>query len=1103
MPATAPESAPVPTPAPQLPVFRERANIVRRVDEAKITIIMGETGCGKSTGVPRILYDHFGGKVLCTQPRRLAVVAVATRVAEELGEALGGDSVGYHIGQVHKAHERTRLLFSTVGIFLEQIKSNGAQALNKYSVLIIDEVHERSSESDLVLAAVRQLLPECPHLKIVIMSATVEYNRYKLFFESRLADPLDFKVVGLAQDQRIFNLHERYLEHALELLADTPTAAQAGGWDAFVPPPLTERSTGVLRQQSEAAGAMHGMDDCLLLITRLVLRLLRLQDEEGSQYKTVLVFLPTWRQLEEAHKQLTSSLHHSVPLHLLHSSVDMEECMSALSGRGQARPCVVLASAVAESSVTIEGVAHVVDCCRANEVLWNHILNRQQSRLVWTSKAQATQRAGRAGRTSDGTVWRLVPRRLYDGFNQYETPAVSLLPLRREALLVACAVSPLLSHDLLAQCLDAPPPDNVQSAQRALLQMRALEQVVAPAPSRSRRNRQRQPAAAEPQITLRPTALGTLMDALPVSLESASFLLHAALAQMLPEALTLAAIDATCPTPLRKQPNQPRDFEELLAKYGPMGATEDRAEDVLLANYAAYCEWRHMLVDVQQWRRGQREMEAVAARRRGEAPGANAEAEAEADALEEGLWCSGRNMSRTALHAVATTRALLLEALFRLSPPLLKQALPLRPSALDPHAAPAPLAPGSRQERLLPKFLTPHTEKKLKKLLDLLQPEQAEAPPVLELTAAAGPFGEANRAQMCAFFLRGACTKGAACPFAHAATAQRPLCRHYYSLEGCRFGRRCMYRHPDDAPENLPTNDVECEVATAEIQAQVQNGLAVMESKCVSVREQGVVDAGHGANALPPLDYLQYARVFLLGEGDFSFSHWLASRAAHAPPATTQLRPEGVIASSYQRRDEVERAHPERGAALLDELSRWGATVLHGVDARRLHAAEAAGVDDALALAPGALLWNFPFAGDDLLASDHEEMLRRFFFSAMLCAVGHPTMLMCEVHLTLRPFDVSRWAVLPAAEASHFWLRSVHAFDPGSSRTARGQGATAPHYTPRCNDTDSGFDISDAITYVFAFDGTRVQQAAAMASRQTLSVTELQALRQVSASVLA
>ena len=76
------------------------------------------------------------------------------------------------------------------------------------------------------------------------------------------------------------------------------------------------------------------------------------------------------------------------------------------------------------------------------------------------------------------------------------------------------------------------------------------------------------------------------------------------------------------------------------------------------------------------------------------------------------------------------------------------------------------------------------------------------------------------------------------------------------------------------------------------------------------------------------------------------------------------------------------------------------------------------GVEDALALAPGALLWNFPFAGDDLLASDHEEMLRRFFFSAMLCAVGHPTMLMCEVHLTLRPFDVSRWAVLPAAGAA-------------------------------------------------------------------------------------
>ena len=145
-----------------LAAHRQRRQILSVVQDNRVTMIVGDTGCGKSTQVPKILLDQVGGRVLCTQPRRLAVVAVASRVAEELGEELGGSVVGYHIGQDARAHEHTKLVFSTIGIALEQIKSLGLAALTRYSCIIVDEVHERSAESDVVLACIRQLAPHAP-----------------------------------------------------------------------------------------------------------------------------------------------------------------------------------------------------------------------------------------------------------------------------------------------------------------------------------------------------------------------------------------------------------------------------------------------------------------------------------------------------------------------------------------------------------------------------------------------------------------------------------------------------------------------------------------------------------------------------------------------------------------------------------------------------------------------------------------------------------------------------------------------------------------------------------------------------------------------------
>ena len=147
-----------------------------------VTIVVGPT-----TQVPQILVDQLGGRILSTQPRRLAVVAVSSRVAKERGVLLGGSEVGYHVGQSKKAMSCTQLLFVTAGLFLEHLCSYGVKELLKYEAILIDECHERSPESDLVLTIIRSFLiryAASKPIRIVLMSATFDHARYKQYFKS-------------------------------------------------------------------------------------------------------------------------------------------------------------------------------------------------------------------------------------------------------------------------------------------------------------------------------------------------------------------------------------------------------------------------------------------------------------------------------------------------------------------------------------------------------------------------------------------------------------------------------------------------------------------------------------------------------------------------------------------------------------------------------------------------------------------------------------------------------------------------------------------------------------------------------------------------------
>ena len=172
------------TKSPSIP-SRLQEKILESVELNRLTIIIGPTGCGKSTLIPSLLLLKTKGRICCTQPRRLAVVAIAQRVAQLQGVPVGKRQVGYHVGNQNRSLQSTQLVFTTAGILLEELRANGVEALKKFKVLVIDECHERSPESDLVLALVKQFMKAHPNapIRLVLMSATFNHKRYKEYFQ--------------------------------------------------------------------------------------------------------------------------------------------------------------------------------------------------------------------------------------------------------------------------------------------------------------------------------------------------------------------------------------------------------------------------------------------------------------------------------------------------------------------------------------------------------------------------------------------------------------------------------------------------------------------------------------------------------------------------------------------------------------------------------------------------------------------------------------------------------------------------------------------------------------------------------------------------------
>jgi ATP-dependent helicase HrpA len=370
---------------PDLPVSELRGDIAKAISENQVVVIAGETGSGKTTQLPKICLElgrGIRGTIGHTQPRRLAARTVAQRIADELDTPLG-EAVGYTVRFNDQASDRTLVKLMTDGILLAEIQRD--RRLLRYDTLILDEAHERSLNIDFLLGYLRELLPRRPDLKVIVTSATIEPGRFAAHFGGA---PI-VEVSG-----RTYPVEIRY--RPLEVV----TRSDDGSEDPDDPDHDVIRTE--IRDQTEAIiDAVHEL--------------------ESEPPGDVLVFLSGEREIRDAAEALRDALKFTevLPLYARLPTAEQQKVFAPHTGRR-----VVLATNVAETSLTVPGVRYVVDPGTARISRYSRRTKVQRLPIEPISQASAAQRAGRSGRTAPGVCIRLYSEADFEGRPRYTDPEI-------------------------------------------------------------------------------------------------------------------------------------------------------------------------------------------------------------------------------------------------------------------------------------------------------------------------------------------------------------------------------------------------------------------------------------------------------------------------------------------------------------------------------------------------------------------------------------------------------------------------------------------------------------------------------------------------------
>ncbi|KAG0083311.1 DEAH-box ATP-dependent RNA helicase prp22 [Podila epicladia] len=378
-----------------LPIYDHRDGLMDAIRDNGILVVIGETGSGKTTQLPRYVIEEFRGmRIGVTQPRRIAAISVAKRVAEEYDCRLG-DTVGYTIRFDDTTSSRTRLKYMTDGVLLREATMD--PLLKKYDLLIIDEAHERTVETDVLFGLLKRTKAKRPELKLLIMSATLNVTKFSDFFDECPIYTIPgrtypVEILHSRDNTKLGLLKSGYVGKAVETVMHILTKEIRPGdvGDILV----------FLTGQQEIERACQDLKKAIL----------DKKHKEQDQYET-----------SDRHKHLSTVSLDQIQILPLYASLELldQTAIFGPSPRGSRK--VIFATNIAQTSVTIPNIRFVVDSGFVKQKMYDSSTGMDALLVVPISKAAATQRAGRAGRTRAGICFRLYSRESFESEMEEET----------------------------------------------------------------------------------------------------------------------------------------------------------------------------------------------------------------------------------------------------------------------------------------------------------------------------------------------------------------------------------------------------------------------------------------------------------------------------------------------------------------------------------------------------------------------------------------------------------------------------------------------------------------------------------------------------------
>ncbi|XP_062339112.1 putative ATP-dependent RNA helicase DHX57 isoform X2 [Osmerus eperlanus] len=549
----------------KLPAWQERDRILELLDRCQVLVVSGMTGCGKTTQVPQFILDAtLSGSadqvanIICTQPRRISAITVAERVAQERAERLG-ISVGYQIRLETVRSSATRLLYCTTGVLLRRLE--GEADLKGITHVIVDEVHERTEESDFLLLVLKDLMVQRPDLKIILMSATLNADLFSQYFNNcntihipGRTFPVDqfFLEDALAKTRYVIEDGSPFMRSGKQSSSSGGRGGRGGAKDPVdnlgddmwnymsfqkkdfvkdsIPdqqlslPELSIRFKDAKKSVLKTIAAMD-LDKINMDLVESLLEWI-VDGDHNYPSGAVLVFMPGLAEIKMLYEQLQSNRMFNnrnrarCVVYPLHSSLSNEEQQAVFKRPPEGVTKIIISTNIAETSVTIDDVVYVIDSGKMKEKRYDASKSMESLEDSWVSRANALQRRGRAGRVASGVCFHLFTSHCFTHqLAEQQLPEIQRVPL--EQLCLRIKILDLFAdrtlESVFSRLIEPPAAGSLEASEQRLQDLGALT----------------------PDEKLTP--LGYHLACLPVDVRIGKLMLFGAMFRCLDPALTIAA----------------------------------------------------------------------------------------------------------------------------------------------------------------------------------------------------------------------------------------------------------------------------------------------------------------------------------------------------------------------------------------------------------------------------------------------------------------------------------------------------------------------------------------------------------------------------------